>query len=139
MDGAVVCGTHGGSAPQVKKRAAERILMAADDAASRLVKWMADDSVPIGERRKIAEGLLDRAGLAAGKAHDVTVTHKFEDTLKNVVVVWDDEDEDEVVDAIEVPEPAALPAPEPLPDNVILHSFTSVPVNGDDRPPRHLR
>ena len=32
-DGAVVCDQHGGAAPQVRRRAAERLIMTADQAA----------------------------------------------------------------------------------------------------------
>jgi hypothetical protein len=35
-DGAVVCDQHGGAAPQVRRRAAERLIMTADQAAQML-------------------------------------------------------------------------------------------------------
>jgi hypothetical protein len=58
IEGAVVCRVHGGSAPQVKRKAHERIAMAQDDAASLLVQFMASDKVPFAERRRCAEFLL---------------------------------------------------------------------------------
>lgn len=58
IEGAVVCRVHGGSAPQVKRKAQERIAMAQDDAASLLVQFMASDKVPFAERRRCAEFLL---------------------------------------------------------------------------------
>jgi hypothetical protein len=58
IDGAVVCRVHGGSAPQVRRKAQERIAMAQDDAASMLVQFMGSDKVPFPERRRIAEFLL---------------------------------------------------------------------------------
>ena len=64
-DGAVVCDQHGGAAPQVRRRAAERLIMTADQAAQMLVRMMEDTEVPFGVRAKIAQDLLDRAGLAA--------------------------------------------------------------------------
>ena len=65
IDGSVVCDQHGGAAPQVLRRAAERIQFTADDAARRLVEWMNDPSVDMRERVKIAQDMLDRGGLAA--------------------------------------------------------------------------
>jgi hypothetical protein len=70
-DGAVVCGQHGAAAPQVRRRAAERLIMTADQAAQMLVKMMEDTEVPFGVRAKIAQDLLDRAGLIATQVHQI--------------------------------------------------------------------
>jgi hypothetical protein len=70
-DGSVVCDQHGGRAPQVRKRAAERILFTADEAAIKLVEWMNDDSVDKRERIKIAQDLLDRNGIIAAQVHKI--------------------------------------------------------------------
>jgi hypothetical protein len=70
-DGAVVCDQHGGAAPQVRRRAAERLIMTADHAAQSLVKMMQDTEVPFGVRAKIAQDLLDRAGLVAAQVHKI--------------------------------------------------------------------
>jgi hypothetical protein len=51
------------SAPQVRRRAAERLIMTADQAAQMLVRMMEDTKAPFGVRAKIAQDLLDRAGL----------------------------------------------------------------------------
>ena len=67
-DGAVVCDQHG-AAPQVRRRAAERLIMNADQAAQSLVRMMEDTEVPFGVRAKIAQDLLDRAGLIATQVH----------------------------------------------------------------------
>jgi hypothetical protein len=68
--GAVVCDQHGGAAPQVRRRA-ERLIMNADQAAQMLVKMMEDTEVPFGVRAKIAQDLLDRAGLIATQVHQI--------------------------------------------------------------------
>ena len=47
-DGAVVCDQHGGAAPQVRRRAAERLIMTADQAAQMLVKMMEDTEPCVG-------------------------------------------------------------------------------------------
>jgi hypothetical protein len=73
-DGAVVCDQHGGAAPQVRRRAAERLIMTADRAAENLVRMMEDTEVPFGVRAKIAQDLLDRAGLVAAQVHKIVPT-----------------------------------------------------------------
>lgn len=73
LAGSVVCRMHGGAAPQVLRKAQERIVMAQDDAASLLVKWMNDDDVPWAVRVKAAEGLLNRGGNAPGQRLEVSM------------------------------------------------------------------
>jgi hypothetical protein len=45
--------------------------MTADQAAQMLVKMMEDTDVPFGVRAKIAQDLLDRAGLIATQVHQI--------------------------------------------------------------------
>jgi hypothetical protein len=59
--GATVCKMHGGSAPQVRDKARQRLLEAADPAAARLVELL--DSEDESVRLRAACALLDRAGL----------------------------------------------------------------------------
>jgi hypothetical protein len=73
-DGGVVCDQHGGAAPQVRRRAAERLIMTADRAAENLVRMMEDTEVPFGVRAKIAQDLLDRAGVIATQVHQIIPT-----------------------------------------------------------------
>ncbi|WP_256791978.1 hypothetical protein [Terrabacter sp. Ter38] len=54
---------------------------------------MNDDKVQTQGRRKIAETLLDRAGISAGKGADVTVTHRFEQTMQDIVIDLDGPDD----------------------------------------------
>jgi hypothetical protein len=72
--GSIVCRQHGGAAPQVRRRAAERLIMTADQAAQMLVRMMEDTEVPFGVRAKIAQDLLDRAGLVAAQVHKIVPT-----------------------------------------------------------------
>jgi hypothetical protein len=74
QDGAVVCDQHGGAAPQVRRRAAERLIMTADRAAENLVRMMENIEVPFGVRAKIAQDLLDRAGVIATQVHQIIPT-----------------------------------------------------------------
>jgi hypothetical protein len=73
-NGAAVCNEHGAAAPQVRRRAAERLIMSADHAAQMLVRMMEDTEVPFGVRAKIAQDLLDRAGLIATQVHQIVPT-----------------------------------------------------------------
>ncbi len=57
-----------------RRRAAERLIMTADQAAQMLVKMMEDTEVPFGVRAKIAQDLLDRAGLIATQVHQIIPT-----------------------------------------------------------------
>jgi hypothetical protein len=70
----VVCDQHGGTAPQVRRRAAERLIMTADRAAQMLVRMMEDRDVPFGVRAKIAQDLLDRAAVIATQVHQIIPT-----------------------------------------------------------------
>jgi hypothetical protein len=72
--GSVVCHRHGGTAPQVRKRAAERLIMSADHASQKLLEWLDDPEVPYRVRTEIAQDLLDRAGLIATQVHQIVPT-----------------------------------------------------------------
>lgn len=63
IDGAVVCRTHGGAAPQVKKRARARLENAADLMAQKLLGIAIDEKTPVTVRLKAIRDALDRAGL----------------------------------------------------------------------------
>ena len=60
IPGAVVCNTHGGKAPQVQKKARERLLEAADAAAAKLAELVSSDDEAVALRA--ATALLDRSG-----------------------------------------------------------------------------
>jgi hypothetical protein len=67
----VVCEIHGGLAPQVRRRAAERVLLTADEAIQVIKSFISDPTVPAAVRLKAAQDLADRAGLAAAQIHKV--------------------------------------------------------------------
>jgi hypothetical protein len=71
IDGSVVCQVHGGLAPQVRRRAAERVLLTADEAIQVIKSFISDPTVPAGVRLKAAQDLADRAGLAAAQVHKI--------------------------------------------------------------------
>jgi hypothetical protein len=71
IEGSVVCEIHGGLAPQVRRRAAERVLLTADEAIQVIKSFISDPTVPAGVRLKAAQDLADRAGLAAAQVHKI--------------------------------------------------------------------
>jgi hypothetical protein len=73
IPGATVCRIHGGSAPQVRAVAAARIGNAADEMVKRLHAMLDDPEVEARDKIKIAQDMLDRAGLGAVEKHIVGV------------------------------------------------------------------
>lgn len=59
--GAAVCRVHGGAAPQVKRKAAMRLLELVDPAIATLAKEMVK-AEKSGDRLRAANSILDRAG-----------------------------------------------------------------------------
>ena len=101
IEGATVCRAHGGAAPQVRRKAQERIAMAQDDAASTLVRFMGDDKVPYSERRRCAEFLLTYEN-----RNEVNMTiAKWEGVLDGILV---DSDDDDIIDAEVVEDQRAI-------------------------------
>ncbi len=88
VHGASVCRKHGGGAPQVKAKAAERILAASDMAAGRLIGFMNDERVPYTVRLAATKDLLDRAGVGGREPVKVEVS-LFEQLFANASIVYD--------------------------------------------------
>lgn len=70
LQGGTVCRYHGGSAPQVRQKAMERILAAADPAAAELIR-IAKEGEQESVRVRAITDLLDRAGV--GEARKLAV------------------------------------------------------------------
>jgi hypothetical protein len=65
--GATVCNAHGGKAPQVVRKARERIFEAIDPVLSSLIAMALDDSLVPRDRVAASRLVLDVAGLLGGR------------------------------------------------------------------------
>lgn len=65
IPGATRCREHGGAIPAVRAKAAARIGNAADEMVKRLLAMLDDPGVDPREKIKVAQDMLDRAGLNA--------------------------------------------------------------------------
>jgi hypothetical protein len=68
-----VCDFHGAKAPQVKRKALQRIEEAADRLACKLLKISIDDGVAHTAKLAVIRDALDRTGLIARTAIEVEV------------------------------------------------------------------
>ncbi len=101
MKGGTCCRMHGGSAPQVQRKAQERLLAAADTMAAELLKIATDKKVPYPVRLAAIRDALDRAGIS--RNIDVTLgVKKWEEIAEEILL---DIETEPVPD-----EPAELPA-----------------------------
>lgn len=146
-DGSVVCNQHGGTAAQTIRRAAERVQFTADDAARQLVEFMADPAVDTRERAKIAQDLLDRAGLGAAQVHKIMPI--TEDPIEKMFAsIFDDPnsllepDQPLLLRATVGPEYEQEPEPGPV-DDVPIHRPQAIEAAAPKRnpltPPKHIR
>ncbi|MEV8265642.1 HGGxSTG domain-containing protein [Microbacterium sp. NPDC077057] len=100
IKGATVCRMHGGSAPQVRRAAQVRILMASDLAAKKMVELMSNPKVDDRVKLAAAKDLLDRANLAGTQNIEVGVTKRtFEDFVGDALVDAAEDDDSNVWDA----------------------------------------
>lgn len=98
MRGTNVCRVHGGMAPQVRAKAEQRILEAADPAAAKIISLMQDKKVPYAVQLAAARDLLDRAGITKTQHVAVEVVKQYEQLAASGAVVMDFEiDEAEIV------------------------------------------
>lgn len=126
MHGTNVCRLHGGSAPQVRAKAAQRIAEAADKAAYAIVKLMQDPATPAPVKLAAARDLLDRNSMTGKQELSVDLKiSKFDQIAADMEIVmdgenlppareakWDQADYEDIVDADEVDEePAAIAPP----------------------------
>jgi hypothetical protein len=121
--GAAVCDQHGAAATQVRRRAAERLIMTADRAAENLVRMMEDTEVPFGVRAKIAQDLLDRAGLIATQVHQIIPTTE-DPVMRFFEGIFDDPNNWE-----------SNPPPDPT---LAIESYVTSPLDHHDAKPEEI-
>jgi hypothetical protein len=140
-DAAVVCDQHGGATPQVRRRAAERLIMTADQAAQMLVRMMEDTEVPFGVRAKIAQDLLDRAGLVAAQVHQIVPTTEdpvmrfFEGAFSDPSN-WVSNTQPDPTPAIESYATSSLDHHDAEPEEILEAEIVDDAEPGNDTPPR---
>ncbi len=74
VNGSNVCFSHGGNAPQVKRKARERIENVADRMARKLPEMASDTTVSEAVRLAAIRDALDHAGLIAPRTLDLSTT-----------------------------------------------------------------
>jgi hypothetical protein len=84
MTGSAVCQKHGGMAPQVRRKAAERLALASEIAAERMVAFMVDPEVPYAVRLAAMKDVLDRADVK-GKTTVELEVKPWEELLDGIV------------------------------------------------------
>ncbi|MGU3653626.1 HGGxSTG domain-containing protein [Mycolicibacterium sp. A43C] len=88
MAGQQVCRFHGGAAPLAKAAARRRIEEAADRMAARILVIAENDQVPAYVALQAAQDALDRAGVSAKTAVDVSVEVKpYEEVMQGMAGV----------------------------------------------------
>ena len=80
IKGGVVCATHGGRAPQVKRKAASRVAELVDPAIDIPEKTIKGDNILAAVALAAAKDILDRAGLKAIDKLEIT-TKSSEDAI----------------------------------------------------------
>ncbi|WP_412475542.1 hypothetical protein ACK8HH_03630 [Gordonia sp. LUNF6] len=86
IKGATVCRVHGGASGHVRRAARARLEMAADRMAKELLKIAVSDEAPDHVKLAAIKDALDRAGLSAKTAVEVSVDPKpFEGILEAVM------------------------------------------------------
>jgi hypothetical protein len=142
IEGSVVCEIHGGLAHQVRRRAAERLIKTADQAAQMLVRMMEDTEVPFGVRAKIAQDLLDRAGLIATQVHQIVpttedpVTRFFERAFSDPRNWVSNTPHPDPTPAIESYQTSSLDHHDAEPEEIVEAEIVDDAEPGDDTPPR---
>jgi hypothetical protein len=121
--------------------AAERLIMTADQAAQMLVTMMEDTEVPFGVRAKIAQDLLDRAGLIATQVYQMIPTTedpvmRFFGGIFSDPNNWESSMQSDPTPAIESYATSSLDHHDPEPAEILETEIVGDAESGNDTPPR---
>lgn len=144
--GATVCATHGGMAPQVRKKAAERIEASLDRAALAIVRLMEDPETPPAVKLAAARDLLDRGNLTGKTAMDLNAPPApWQVVFQNMIVSTEARAPEDPSwhreSSWESPRDSNTPPNVRHDEPVVVQVERSSPVqyvNTDDTPPRRL-
>lgn len=92
IKGGTVCMSHGGAAPQVRRKANERLLQGVPKMLSELKRLATNESIPPNVRLAAIRDWLDRAGIGETAKAELTVNlPKWEEALGDVFLDMDGE------------------------------------------------
>lgn len=87
IKGGTVCMSHGGAAPQVRRKANERLLQGVPKMLSELKRLATEENMPSNVRLAAIRDWLDRAGIGESDKHELTINvPKWEGALEGVLV-----------------------------------------------------
>lgn len=103
IKGGNVCMSHGGAAPQVRRKANERLLQGVPKMSTELKGLAFDDSIPANVRLAAIRDWLDRAGIGESDKHELLLTTpKWQEALGDIFLDYNpDVIDGEVVDEYE--------------------------------------
>jgi len=103
IKGGTVCMSHGGAAPQVRRKANERLLQGVPKMLTELKRLATDESIPANVRLAAIRDWLDRAGIGESDKHELLLTTpKWQEALDDIFIEYNpDVIDGEVVDEYE--------------------------------------
>lgn len=103
IKGGNVCMSHGGAAPQVRRKANERLLQGVPKMLTELRRLATDESIPANVRLAAVRDWLDRAGIGEADKHELLLTTpKWQEALDDIFTEYNPDIIDgEVVDEYE--------------------------------------
>lgn len=94
IKGGTVCMSHGGAAPQVRRKANERLLQGVPKMLTELKRLATDESMPANVRLAAVRDWLDRAGVGEAMKAELTVNAApWEAMLGEVFLEYDADEE----------------------------------------------
>ncbi len=93
MRGSAVCRMHGGSAPQVRRKAAERLALLLDDSVSFAGRILHDEGADPALRLKAAQWIASVNGFTPGMRVELSVGPSFSDRVEEIEAAMADDEQ----------------------------------------------